>query len=348
MEGLEIMKILLTGNHGYLGSIAAYALSEAGFEVVGLDTDFYKDGVLYQHPVLKLNIPTIKKDTRNIEAADLEGFNAVVHLAELSNDPLGNRFVDATYSVNHDGTMHLAKLAKEAGVKRFVYFSSCSVYGASDEIANEQSQVHPLTPYAKCKVMNEEGLAKLADENFSPVYLRNATAFGASPYMRFDIAVNNLTGRAWVTKQIKMDSDGTPWRPFVHAKDIAKAVICALNAPKEIIHNEIFNVGDTNANYQIKDIAEIIGKHMPDCEISFNKDAVDKRNYRVDFSRINSKLPGFKAEMSVEDGVKELIQIFKDIDLSKEVFEAKEFTRLSQLEDLLQTGKINQELYWIE
>lgn len=342
------MKILLTGHKGYLGAIALHELLNAGFDVTGLDTEFYSDGVLYRHPVLDSAIPSIKKDVRKITADDVKGFDAIVHLAELSNDPLGNRFVDATYSVNHEGTMHLARLAKQAGAKRFVYYSSCSVYGASDQIADETSPVNPLTPYAKCKILNEQELSKIADQNFSPVYLRNATAFGASPYMRFDVAVNNLTGKAWVTKEIKMDSDGSPWRPFVHAKDIAQAVICALNAPKEAIHNEIFNVGSNDGNYQIRDVANIIGKHMPDCVVTFNKDAVDKRNYRVNFNKINTKLPGYKATITVEDGVKELLAILKDVNMDKATFEAKPFTRLSKLEHLVNEGHVDKDLHWVK
>lgn len=341
------MKILITGIDGYIGEIMADAmLQHPDLEIFGLDTGFYASRSFYEHSILKSNIPVIRKDIRQITIDDLKGVQAVIHLAELSNDPLGSRFSEATFDINHKGTIRLATLAKKAGVERFIYSSSCSVYGASDEISNEESAVNPLTPYAKCKILNEQKLSALADDKFSPVYLRNATAFGASPSMRFDLAINNLTGLAWTIKEIKMDSDGTSWRPFVHIKDIAFAALCCLRAPKSAIHNQIFNVGDNRSNYQIKDIAQIISVEMPDCQITFSKDNIDKRNYRVDFAKINTKLPGFKISMTVADGIRELLDIFRTVKMSKELFEASEFTRLSQVKYLLKTGQLDDMLNW--
>ena len=272
-------------------------------------------------------------------------FDAFIHLSELSNDPLGENNPALTYEINNKGTERLAVLAKKAGVKRFVYSSSCSVYGASDEIADEQSKTNPLTAYAKCKVLNEQFLIALSDKNFTPVILRNATVFGPSPRMRFDLAVNNLTGLAWTEGKIKMGSDGTPWRPFVHILDVCEAMKAALIAPAKIVNREIFNVGSTTSNYQIKDIAKIISEVSNGCEVTLNPNAADKRNYRVNFDKINSILPGFSAKRTVEEGVKELFGIYKRIGMTKEVFESRLYTRLKQIKHLRGTGKIDEKFF---
>lgn len=338
-------KILLTGIDGYIGVQLAQVLVKNGFKVTGLDTGYYRNAWLY-NGVTEIFPSVVTKDIREVTVEDLKEFDAVVHLAELSNDPLGQNDPELTFDINHRGTMNLANCAKEAGVKKFVYFSSCSVYGASDNIANENSPVNPLTAYAQSKIMNEEALMKLADDNFSPTIMRNATAYGASPRMRFDLVVNNLAGLAWTTGEIKMDSDGTPWRPLVHILDISKAVVCILNAKKSVVHNEIFNIGDTKANYQIKQIAEIIGKTFTDCKISFNSNSSDKRNYRVNFDKINSTLPGFVCDWTVEMAVKELEDIFKNINMTEETFKSKNFTRLKQVDWLKETGQIDGKLFW--
>ncbi|MDP2647695.1 MAG: SDR family oxidoreductase, partial [Candidatus Yanofskybacteria bacterium] len=236
---------------------------------------------------------------------------------------------------------------KEAGVKRFIYFSSCSVYGASDNVSDETSPTNPITAYAKCKVLNEQALRKMADENFSPVLLRNATAYGLSPRMRFDLVVNNLAGLAWTTKKIAMESDGTPWRPFVHVRDISRAVISSLSAPLEIIHNQIFNVGDNRSNYQIRDIASIVEQVFPDCEVTLNKDGADKRNYRVNFDKINATLPGFSSKEDIESGVKELLKIFKQIAMDEETFRSRHYTRLKQIKHLRDIKQVDNKLFWI-
>lgn len=338
------MKILLTGIDGYIGIELGQLLTQRKYNVVGLDTGFYNSGLLYNGG--KKLPPIIWKDIRAITEKDLESFDVIIHLAELSNDPLGQINSQVTYDINHRGTMEMAKKAKKVGVKKFIYFSSCSVYGASDQISSETSPVNPLTVYAKCKLLNEQVLSEMADSNFSPVFLRNATAYGPSPHMRFDLAINNLCGLAWTTGKIAMESDGSPWRPFVHVVDICEAVICVLEAQKKSIHNEIFNVGDTNGNYQIKNIAQIISESMPSCEITFNKQSVDKRNYKVSFEKINSKLPRFSCKRTVRSGIKELFDLFKKIDLQKETFQSKDFTRLKQIEYLIDNKKINSKLFW--
>lgn len=339
------MKILLTGIDGYIGTVLGQELIKAGYEVVGLDTGFYEDAWLYEMPDFK-KPKVIRKDIRDISEKDLAGIEAVVHLAELSNDPLGENDPEITYKINHEGTVRLAKLAKEAGVSRFIYFSSCSVYGASDEIADETSQTNPLTAYAKSKVLNEKYLLEIADNNFSPLIFRNATVYGASPRLRFDLVVNNLAGLAFTTKEIKMDSDGTPWRPLVHVSDVCQAVLIALIAPREKIHNQIVNVGDTSSNYQIKDIAEIIKNTFPGCTVSLNKNGADKRNYRVNFNKIKTILPGFSCEYNIAKGAKELLDIFTKINLTKEDFESKDYTRLKQIKYLLEENKINKDFFW--
>lgn len=338
------MKILLTGIDGYIGIELGQLLVQRKYNVVGLDTGFYNSALLYTS--IKKLPPIIWKDIRTITEKDLKGFDVVIHLAELSNDPLGQINPQITYDINHHGTMEMAKKAKKVGVKRFIYFSSCSVYGASDKIVSETSPINPLTSYAKSKVLNEKALSQIADSNFSPTFLRNATAYGPSPRMRFDLAINNLCGLVSTTGKIAMESDGAPWRPFVHLLDICEAAICVLESPIEKVHNQIFNVGDTNANYQIKDIAQSISEVMPTCEITLNKNAVDKRNYRVDFTKINSRLPGFSCKRTVKSGIKELLDLFKKINLRKETFLSKEYTRLKQIEYLLNNNKINSELFW--
>lgn len=341
------MKIFITGIEGYIGTRLAGVLVEAGHEVAGLDAGFYAEGHLYDEAE-KHTVNIIKKDIRLVEASDLEGFDAVVHLAELSNDPLGENDPELTREINHKGTMRLAEAAKKAGVKRFIYSSSCSVYGASDDVADEDSITQPLTTYAQCKILNEKFLLHMADQDFTPVILRNATVFGPSERMRFDLAVNNLSGVAWTTGEIKMESDGTPWRPFVHILDVCEAIKAALAAPKETVQGQIFNVGSTDSNYQIKEIANIISRELPECKVTFNPNAPDKRNYRVNFDKIASKLPGFSASRSVEDGVRELLAIFKDIKMNKEIFESRLYTRLKQIKHLRELNRIDDKFYFKE
>jgi len=340
-------KLLITGTDGYIGSVLGPYLVRHGYDVTGLDTGFYRSGWLYNNG--ETVYPAyIHKDLRNIRMEDLEEFDAVVHLAELSNDPLGKLNPEITHKINFEGSVALAKMCKQAGIKRFIYTSSCSVYGTGNaDFKTEVSEVNPQTAYAECKVRVEQEVSKLADDRFSPVYLRNATAYGPSPRMRFDIVLNNLAGYAWTTKVIKMISDGMPWRPLVHVRDISKAIRCALEAPVEAIHNQVFNVGDTGENYRVREIAEIVGSVFPNCKTTFGDSSGDNRSYRVSFDKINDRLPGFSCDYDARNGAEELLEIFRKIDLDAETFNSRPYTRLKQLKYLLETRQLSEDLYWI-
>ena len=339
------MRIFVTGTTGYLGSLLAVQLMQSGHEVVGLDTGFYKEGVLYRHgPFAPF---TLVKDLRNLEAADLRACDAVVHLAELSNDPIGQLAPKITYDINHAGSVRLAQLARQAGVGRFVYMSSCSVYGVADKnYVDEESPVNPQTTYAICKTLVERDIKPMAGENFSPTFLRNATAYGASPHMRFDIVLNNLAGLAWTTGEIRMTSDGTPWRPLVHALDICRAIVAVLDAPREAVHNEVFNVGDTEHNYRVSEIAEIVAETFSGCRLSFGPPSADNRSYRVSFDKIRKHLPRFQCAWDARRGAQQLYALFKQIDKPPEIFQHRTFTRLKQLEYLRRTQQIDDQFYW--
>ncbi|MDG5974486.1 NAD-dependent epimerase/dehydratase [Hydrogenophaga taeniospiralis CCUG 15921] len=338
------MKILVTGTDGYIGSLLGSVLLERGHDVVGIDTGFYRDGWLYN--AIKKAPQWISKDIRNITEKDLEGFEAVVHLAELSNDPLGKLNNDITYEINHVGSVELAKKCKNVGVSRFVYTSSCSAYGiGGDDFKTEESATDPQTAYAKCKVKVERDVSPLASEHFSPTFLRNATAYGPSPRMRFDIVLNNLSGLAWTTKEIKMTSDGQPWRPLVHVLDICDAIGCVLDAPREKIHNQIFNVGSTSDNYRVKEIAEIVAETFTGCSLSFGTNDADNRSYRVSFDKISTQL-GFKCKRNAKIGAEQLYEVFKRIDMPPEIFNFRAFTRLKQIEYLIRTQQIDDKFFW--
>ena len=341
------MKIVLTGCDGYLGSLLGPELLRKGHEVTGIDTGFYREGTLYRTggtaPL------TMSKDLRQIAPEDLRGADAVVHLAELSNDPLGQLAPNITYDINHKGSIRLAEIARKAGVRRFVYTSSCSVYGvAESDFVDETSPVNPQTAYAICKTLVERDLKPMAGDQFSPTFLRNSTAYGASPHMRFDIVLNNLSGLAWTTKEIRMTSDGTPWRPLVHGLDICRAIIAVLEAPREAVHNEIFNVGDTKQNYRVKEIAEIVAETFPGCRLSFGAPNPDNRSYRVSFEKIQKHLPGFRCVWDARRGAQQLYELFKKIDMPPEVFQHRTFTRLKQLEYLIRTKQIDGNFFWNE
>jgi nucleoside-diphosphate-sugar epimerase len=339
------MRIFVTGTEGYLGSLLAPELIRRGYEVVGLDIGFYKERMLYRDGAM--TPLTLSKDLRQIEVADLKGMDAVVHMAELSNDPAGQLAPNITYEINHQGSVHLAELAKRAGVKRFVYMSSCSVYGVAEkDFVDEESPVNPQTAYAECKTLVERDLKRLADAQFSPTVMRNATAYGASPRMRFDIVLNNLAGLAWTTNEIRMISDGTPWRPIVHGLDICQAILAVLDAPREAVANETFNVGDSEHNYRVKEIAEIVGAVFPGCSVSFGPPSPDNRSYRVSFEKIRKHLPNFKSRWDARQGAEQLLQLFKRIDMTPEVFEYRAFTRLKQLEYLIRTRQIDDNFFW--
>jgi nucleoside-diphosphate-sugar epimerase len=302
---------------------------------------------LYNDGIVKPSL-CVRKDIRRVSEADLRGFEAVAHLAELSNDPLGQHNPALTYEINHLGTVKLAHNAIQAGVSRFIYTSSCSVYGAGDGegYKTEKSEPNPQTAYAKCKVLVERDLSALASDNFSPTFLRNATAYGPSPRMRFDLVLNNLAGLAWTTKEIRMTSDGTPWRPLAHVLDIAQAIACAIEAPRQIVHNQVFNVGTTSENYQVREIAQIVADVFPGCKLTFGTSDGDNRSYRVNFEKIHSTLPNFKCQRNVEAGARELLSVFRSINMSAEVFNFRAYTRLKQLQHLLRTGQIDENFYW--
>jgi nucleoside-diphosphate-sugar epimerase len=339
------MRVLLTGIDGYLGTVMAPVLLARGHQVVGLDAGFYRDGRLYDDA--GADVPVITKDIRQITAADLHGFDAVVHLAELSNDPLGQHRPEVTYAINGDGSAALAHLAKQAGVRRFLYSSSCSVYGiGSGEWKTESSPTQPLTAYAACKLRTENVLRALADDGFAPTMLRNATAYGASPRMRFDIVLNQFAGLAATTGRIVMNSDGSPWRPLVHARDIAEAFACALEAPIEAVHNQTFNVGCNEENYRVREIAELVVAAFPGSEAVYGPSNNDGRSYRVSFDKIAHTLPAFRCRMTAALGAAELRTLFERIPLTPELFAFRAFTRLAQLDYLLQSGLLDDQFYW--
>lgn len=341
------MRICVTGNDGYLGSLLSAELLRRGLDVTGLDTGFYKEGTLYRSgPMTPF---TFVKDLRRVEAKDLEGVDGIVHMAELSNDPAGQLAPHITHEINHRGSVRLAELARTAGVPRFVYMSSCSVYGVSDqEFVDEESPLNPQTAYAECKTLVERDLKKMADNRFSPTFMRNATAYGASPRMRFDIVLNNLAGLAWTEKEIRMTSDGTPWRPLAHGLDIAQAIIAVLQAPRDAVHNQVFNVGDTAHNYRVRDIAEIVAEVFAGCRVTFGPPSADNRSYRVSFEKIRKHLPDFKCAWDARRGAQQLFELFSKIDMAPEVFKHRTFTRLKQLEYLIRTKQINEQFFWNE
>jgi nucleoside-diphosphate-sugar epimerase len=338
------VRVLLTGCDGYLGCLLGPELVRDGHEVLGVDTGYYKAGWLYSG--VDRTVETLVRDVRHLTLDDLEGVDAVAHLAELSNDPLGDLLGTVTYDVNHRGSVRLAELAKQAGVQRFVYMSSCSVYGVAAGTVDETSPVDPQTAYADCKRLVERDVAALADDDFSPVFLRNATAFGASPRMRFDIVLNNLSGLAFTTGEIAMTSDGSPWRPLVHALDIGKAVRCALVAPREAVHGEVFNVGSDEQNYQVRDIAERVAAAFPGCTTSFGAPGADNRSYRVSFAKVHDQLPGFSCDWDADRGARQLQAVFARIALDEPTFTGRGHTRLSQLQHLLTTGELDTDLFW--
>ena len=339
------MRIFVTGSDGYLGSLLVPALLKLGHDVVGLDTGFFKERSLYRSgdPAPR----TLVKDLREIEAGDLTGYDAIVHMAELSNDPAGQLAPNITYEINHQGSVRLGELAQKASVRRFVYMSSCSVYGVSGgEFMTEESPLDPQTAYAICKTLVERDVRAMANAQFAPTFLRNATAYGASPRMRFDIVLNNLAGLAWTAREIRMTSDGTPWRPIVHGLDICQAIIGVLRAPVEAVANEVFNVGDTRHNYRVREIAEIVGEVFPKCAVSFGAPSSDNRSYRVAFDKIRKHLPGFECRWDARRGAEQLLELFKRVDMTDEVFQFRTFTRLKQLEYLIRTRQIDDNFFW--
>jgi nucleoside-diphosphate-sugar epimerase len=342
------MKIFVTGVNGYIGTVLASRLMQRGLEVVGLDTGYYRDGWLYSDDKGLANTPlTINKDLRNITTKDLEGFDGVVHLAELSNDPLGQNNPAVTHKINHEGSVAIAKMAREVGIKRFVYASSCSVYGAgTGDFLDETIPPNPQTAYAECKVLVERDVGKMAGTDFCPVFLRNATAYGPSPRMRFDIVLNDLSALAWTTKKIAMMSDGSPWRPVVHILDICEAVYRSLVAPEDAVRGQIFNVGQNSDNYRVRELAQIVADEFPGCEVTVGPSGGDNRSYRVNFDKIHRGLPGFKCNFTPRDGARQLRELFERIKMPEEIYKFRAFTRLKQLSYLQSTNQVDDEFYW--
>jgi nucleoside-diphosphate-sugar epimerase len=342
------MRILVTGDKGYIGAVMVPILVQAGHSVVGLDSDWFEHSAF---GALRIAIPSKKKDLRDLEPSDLDGLDAVVHLAGLSNDPLGDLNPALTYEINHVASVHLAKLAKEAGVQRFLFSSSCSTYGAAgtEELLNEEAEFRPVTPYGRSKVLVEQDVVKLAGANFSPTFLRNATAYGVSPRLRFDLVLNNLVAWAHTTRRIYIKSDGTPWRPIVHIEDISRAFLAALDAPRDLVHCQAFNVGRTEENYQIRDLAKIVSETVPGCQIEYAKDgSPDTRCYRVDFSKINRVLPSFQPQWNARKGAQELYDAVRGSGLALEEFEGPRYKRISHIQQLLSSGRLDANLRWRE
>jgi nucleoside-diphosphate-sugar epimerase len=337
------MRVLLTGHKGYLGTVMAPVLAAAGHEVVGLDSGLFDRCLLGPAPQ---DPPGHTVDLRDVHLNHVEGFDAVIHLAALSNDPLGALAPDLTYDINHRASVRLARLARDAGVKRFLYASTCSVYGASggSGLVGEDAPLRPVTPYAESKVRVEDDLHRLADDHFTPVYLRNATAFGFSPRLRADIVLNNLVGHAYLSGEVLVLSDGTPWRPLVHAADIAKAFAAALVAPRGAVHDKAFNIGTERNNVTVAEIANEVVEAVPGSTLRITGEAgADPRSYRVDFSRFRAAVPGFDCEWSIKDGALELAEAYQKHGLTRETFDRK-FTRLAWLKDRSSAGAVDETL----
>ncbi len=341
------MRVMLTGHDGYIGAVMSQCLLDAGHEVVGLDSHLFENCTFgdYESP-----IPCLRLDIRDVGRDDLEGFDALIHLAAISNDPLGNLNPESTYDINHRASVRLAKLAKQAGVSRFLYSSSCSVYGSAspDEVLAETAAFSPVTPYAESKVMVEADVKALADDNFSPTYMRNATVYGVSPRLRGDLVVNNLVGWALTTGQVHLKSDGTPWRPLVHVEDVCHAFERVLVAPREAIHNEAFNVGRNTENYRISEVAQIVRDAVAGSQLTYEAGAgPDPRCYRVDFGKIVDRLPGFDPKWTVARGVDQLLEAYRRIGLEQQDLEGDRYLRIKHISRLMADGLIDSDLRWI-
>jgi len=342
------MRVLVTGHKGYIGTIMVPMLQAEGFNVIGLDNDLF-DGCIFGDQSICggiPNIPYVRKDVRDVELSDLRGCDAVVHLCALSNDPLGYFNPEMTLEINYEASVRLAKLAKKAGIQRYLFSSSCSVYGASGaDMVNEESKPNPITPYGTSKMRAEEDISKLADTSFSPTFLRSATAYGVSPMLRFDLVLNNLVAWAYTTGIVLLKSDGTAWRPVVHIQDISRAFIAVLDASRDLVHKQIFNVGITEENYRTRELAEIAKDTVPNSNIKYARDAEpDQRSYRVDFSKIAQTLHKFKPQWNARLGAKQLYEAYKKVGITLEEFEGPRYRRITHLENSVNTGRLDKTL----
>ena len=340
------MKVLVTGHRGYIGTVLTPLLSSAGHAVTGLDSCLFTSGTLGPPPP---EVPSILADVRDVSADELVGFDAIIHLAGISNDPLGDLNPECTYGINHAASVALAKRAKAAGVPRFLYASSCSLYGAAGELdmLTEHAPFNPVTPYGESKLMVEGDVMKLADDSFSPTYLRCATVYGHSPRLRADLVVNNLVAYAATQGQILLKSDGMSWRPLVHVEDVARAYLAVLHAPRARIHNEPFNVGRSEENYVVRDVAKMIKQAIPHCEIRFAADAsADARCYKVDCRKLELTLPGFAPQWTVAEGVRQLYDAYREYGMTYERFTGPEFMRIKQIQHLQRAGQLDEQLRW--
>lgn len=339
------MRVLVTGHNGYIGSVMVPFLQLGGHEVVGLDTYLYED-CTFGRPIP--DVTAMRMDLRDITPMDLAGFDAVIHLAALCNDPLGNLNPGSTFDINHLASVRLAKAAKAAGVRRFLFASSCSLYGlAGDEMLTEEAAFNPITPYGESKILTERDVRPLADESFSPVYLRNATAYGVSPRLRCDIVVNNLVGYAMTQGDVLIQSDGTPWRPLVHVEDIARAFLAVLDAPRALIHNQAFNVGRNEDNLRVREIADMVKAVVPNCTIRYAEGGgPDPRCYRVDCSKIARTLPGFRPLWTVRRGIEQLYGAFTTAGLTSVEFLGHRYLRLKQIRRLQDEGRLSENIRW--
>jgi nucleoside-diphosphate-sugar epimerase len=338
------VRVLVTGHRGYIGAVLTPMFLEAGHEVTGLDSDLFR-ACTFGDPAALATVPSLTIDLRDVHESDLRGFDAVVHLAALSNDPLGDLDPELTYAINHGASIRLATLAKAAGVSRFVFSSSCSNYGAAgSDMLDESASLRPVTPYGTSKVLVEQDLAALADDTFSPTSLRNATAYGVSARLRFDIVLNNLVAWAFTTGRVLIKSDGSPWRPIVHIRDIARAFLAVLDAPRDAIHNETFNVGSTAENYQIRDIATIVAGVVPGCRVEYAPGASpDTRNYRVRCDKITERL-GYTTTWTAQDGAAELLDAYREVGLTLDEFEGPRYQRIAHVRSLLADGTLGADL----
>jgi nucleoside-diphosphate-sugar epimerase len=338
-------RILVTGHKGYIGSVLAPLLSQAGYEVVGLDTEYFGSCMLVPEPA---SIRSINKDIREIQRDDLRGYDAVIHLAALSNDPIGNLDAGWTRQINYESSIRLAEYAKLAGVNRFLFSSSCIMYGMSEaQVVNEESPLDPRTEYARSKVLAERGISALAEDGFSPIFLRNGTIYGISPRMRFDTVLNDLVATGLTTGKVVVHGDGKPWRPVIHVQDVAAAFIAALQAPIEKVHNQAFNTGANELNYQIGELARIVTQAVPDCVLELqSQSGADQRTYKADFSKFARTFPDFKFRWNAETGAKNLYEEFKAIGLTYSDLTDKRFTRLRWLRHLMETEQLDGALYW--